>query len=337
MAEHDSGYKLLFSHPRMVEELLRGFVHEPWVEELDFATLEPAEASFTSPDLQERHSDRVWRLRWRGGERGWFYVYLLLEFQSTPDPFMAVRLLGYVALLLADLVRTKVATPSLGLPAVLPLVLYNGKRPWGAHADLSSLFRSVPPGTERYLPRLSYLLVDESRLRPEELALSGNRVATLFRLETCSPEDLRSLTTELASLLPRGSEPELRKDFTTWLRQLLRRLRPGGTIPEVGDLEEIAMLEETLTEWLNGAERKGRNEGRAEGRAEGRNEGRKVGRQEGKVEGMRQLVLQLLEQRFGTLPLGVRRRVRAIESPKELGALAERVLVAGSLAEMGLG
>jgi predicted transposase YdaD len=98
-------------------------------------------------------------------------------------------------------------------------------------------------------------------------------------------------------------------------------MQPGVTIPQVGDLEEIAMLEETLTEWLNGAERKGR----------------KAGRQEGQLAGMRQLLLQLLEQRFGTLPLGVRRRVKAIASPQELGALAERVLVAGSLAEMGLG
>lgn len=36
---HDSSYKLLFSHPAMVEDLLTGFVHEDWVAELDFATL----------------------------------------------------------------------------------------------------------------------------------------------------------------------------------------------------------------------------------------------------------------------------------------------------------
>jgi len=38
--EHDASYKLLFSHARMVEDLLRGFIHEPWVHELDFTTLE---------------------------------------------------------------------------------------------------------------------------------------------------------------------------------------------------------------------------------------------------------------------------------------------------------
>src|SRR5437764_1415024 len=42
-------------------------------------------------------------------------------FQSTPDAFMAIRLLGYVALLLGGLVRARAVTPAEGLPAVLPL------------------------------------------------------------------------------------------------------------------------------------------------------------------------------------------------------------------------
>jgi hypothetical protein len=155
MAEHDSGYKLLFSHPKMVEELLSGFIREGWVEDLDFGTLERVGDSYVSDDLRERHSDMVWRLRWRGGKEGWFYVYLLLEFQSTPDMFMALRLLGYVALLLSGLVRTGKVTTAEGLPAVLPLVLYNGKRPWSVPLDLASLFRTVPTGCERATSRSS--------------------------------------------------------------------------------------------------------------------------------------------------------------------------------------
>ena len=45
MAQHDNGYKNLFSHPEMVRDLLTGFVHEPWVAELDFATLEKVSGS----------------------------------------------------------------------------------------------------------------------------------------------------------------------------------------------------------------------------------------------------------------------------------------------------
>ena len=29
--EHDSGYRLLYSHRRLVADLLQGFVDEPWV------------------------------------------------------------------------------------------------------------------------------------------------------------------------------------------------------------------------------------------------------------------------------------------------------------------
>jgi hypothetical protein len=36
---HDRGCKSLFSHPRMVEELIRSFVREEFVQDIDFSTL----------------------------------------------------------------------------------------------------------------------------------------------------------------------------------------------------------------------------------------------------------------------------------------------------------
>lgn len=38
--EHDASYTLLFSHARMVKDLLHGCVHEAWVREVDYSTLE---------------------------------------------------------------------------------------------------------------------------------------------------------------------------------------------------------------------------------------------------------------------------------------------------------
>ena len=48
----------------MVEDLLRGFVKEDWVQELDFSTLEKVNASFVSDDLKDREDDVIWRMRW---------------------------------------------------------------------------------------------------------------------------------------------------------------------------------------------------------------------------------------------------------------------------------
>ena len=43
---HDIRYKELFSHPVFVEELLRGFVREDFIDNLDFSTIEQANRSF---------------------------------------------------------------------------------------------------------------------------------------------------------------------------------------------------------------------------------------------------------------------------------------------------
>jgi len=46
--------------------------------------------------------------------------------------------------------------------------------------------------------------------------------------------------------------------------------------------------------------------------------------------------LQLLTSKFGPLPEKTASQVRAIESPKKLDRYLDRVLVASSLADMGL-
>src|SRR5205085_6992367 len=112
---------------------------------------------------------------------GWFYVYLLLEFQSTPEPFMAVRLLVYIGLLLQELIRTQGFKAGDRLPPILPIVFYNGRRPWKAPLDLLALFAPVPEDLRRLLPRLEYFLLDENRLAPEAKEKAGNLVSALIQ------------------------------------------------------------------------------------------------------------------------------------------------------------
>ena len=50
-AVHDRVYKRLFSDPRVVEDLLRGFVPVEWVERLDFTTLRRLPAEYVSREL----------------------------------------------------------------------------------------------------------------------------------------------------------------------------------------------------------------------------------------------------------------------------------------------
>ena len=178
---HDSAYKQFFSDPKMVESLLRDFVSADFIADLDFSTLERCSGSYVTDDLRERHDDIVWRVGWKKGS--WCYVALLLEFQSTPDHWMALRTLSYTTLLLLDLVKTGKVRENEGLPPVFPIVIYNGGKAWKAPQEVAALFAPMPEGLKYYRPQHRHFLLDESRVPGEELDKSKGMVVQLLRLE----------------------------------------------------------------------------------------------------------------------------------------------------------
>ena len=70
--------------------------------------------------------------------------------------------------------------------------------------------------------------------------------------------------------------------------------------------------------------------------AKGREEGLQEGLQEG-LRTLREVLLSLLEQRFGPLSEETRERVESISSLERLGRLGRRVLTVRSLAALRLG
>ena len=92
------------------------------------------------------------------------------------------------------------------------------------------------------------------------------------------------------------------------------------------------MLEENLKRWRDAAWEDGLREGRQEGRQEGRREGLREG-----LRTTHQLLRRQMERRFGRVPKRVRAKVEKISSMDELERLADELLVARSLKELGLG
>ena len=316
---HDNSYKLLFSHPEMVADLLKGFVKEEWVNQCDFATLEKVGGSYVTDDLRDREDDLIWRIRW-GNE--WCYVYLLLEFQSTVDHFMAVRILGYLALLYQDIIRTeKLGTQNL-LPPVLPLVLYNGERRWQAPVDLDALIYPAPAGLEKYRPKLSFLLLDEGRYTVQDLSGLNNLVAAMFQLESSrTDDDLRKVVRNLLSWLSSVEQDSLRRAFTVWFnRVLLPRKLPGTDFTEFKSLQEVeTMLAETVKGW--------KNEGILQGRQEGRQEGLEEGLEKGRQEEAAKLFLLLLDSKFGAVSQELQAKIRQA-SPEEIEKWTKQIFQA---------
>ena len=278
---HDAAYKLIFARPRMVRDLLDGFAARGWSDALDFDTLAPVPASFVNRDLRQRHGDLVWRVRFRGDR--WLYLVLLLEFQATVDPAMAVRMLSYTGLLYQRLASDGVLREHGILPPVLPVVLYNGRRRWTAPVEMADLVQTGGERLAPYQPSQRYYLLDAARTADADLP-SRNLVSALVGLERASgtarlPEPLQVQV--LIDLLRAQPDEELRQAFAAWLRQ---GLRLAGRLPEgrgdaLAQLQEMhTMLEENVREWTREWLGKGIEQGRAQGIEQGRVQGIEQGR-----------------------------------------------------------
>lgn len=133
VTSHDTGYKALFSHPEFVEALLDGFVPHSISRLLDYRTLNNEQGHYITPLFEEKIEDVVWSVQFRpdnGGHTQTLYLYILLEFQSSVDAGMPLRMLLYSAAFYHQLLKHKKLPPGQKLPAVFPVVLYNGKARW---------------------------------------------------------------------------------------------------------------------------------------------------------------------------------------------------------------
>lgn len=244
---------------------------------------------------------------------------------------MAVRLLTYVGLLLEEIIHREKLKPGDRLPAVLPLVLHNGKSRWRTPLRLDTLFVTTPKDLKRYLPRLTYLLLDERRLDLDRPELEGNPTAALFRVESNeTPEALPGLYQNLNDRL-KPAESGLRRTVHAWFKGVVQRTFPGAIIPEGMNLEEAPMLEETLSKWRDQIAREASRKTRREERSKALRENR-----DARLDGMREVLLEQMTQLFGRLPAAVRRQIEEISSTQDLRKLGRRVLRAKSLEEMGL-
>lgn len=97
MSGHDALYHQMFSHPGMVAQLLREFIDEPWVADLDLEAMQRENPRLDAGNGIRRQGDMIWRIPLKSG--GDAYLLLLLEFQSTQDRWMALRVMVYAGML----------------------------------------------------------------------------------------------------------------------------------------------------------------------------------------------------------------------------------------------
>jgi predicted transposase/invertase (TIGR01784 family) len=323
----DTLYKQLFAHPEIVRDLLAGFLRADWARALEVDAFERVNASYVSDSGKARHGDVVWRAR-IGGE--WVYVYILLEFQTRPDRWMALRMQVYVGLLYQDLVAQRRLSKHGKLPPILPIVLYRGRKPWNAATVLADLMLPAPDGLQHLQAQQKYLLIDQHHCASVDER--GNVVAILFSLMRSRTDAEMRAALDLFNQRMRA--PDMRAARDNLIRWLGSTLQEEFSETSMSLEEELNMLfdkkfkrYEDLLEYeainkgrLQGLE-EGRREGRQEGHQEGLQQGLRQGLQEGLQEGHKQALQDLLQEILNgdSIPPDVSEKISAAE-PEQLRA-----------------
>jgi hypothetical protein len=272
--------------------------------------------------------DTAWKLSPREG----MDVYVLIEFQSTPVPHMALRTCTYSTLLYEAMLEQKVTSnKDPHWPPILCVVIYNGKRRWRGALGLQQRIWKPPAGSlKRYLLQHRFKLVDINKEVLENKTDDRNLVAILMRFERPQhPTDLPQLIALLNDCIP--VQDELRVLFILWIGELvgksswLAQLAEQTLMPKEHnmDLAECAAL------W----EQNFVNQGRRQGLLDGRQKGRQEGRQEGMLLGQAGLLEKVLRKRFGRLDRATLARLKQA-SGEDLQRWALRAIDASDLTEV---
>ena len=310
---NDKLLKATFSNPDNARAFFQNYLPQQISDAVNWNSLSLESSSFVDPQFAASESDLLFSLKLHQSDA---FLYLLFEHQSTEDPRMALRLLSYM---LRIWERFAAAHPAPAkLPAILPIVLAQGKRPWRTAPrleDLLDLPVEIADIIRPWQPTFVYHLLELVRIPYDKLAGTPEGILTLRALKAEPLNELLSDPLWEESLLFAISESALERIVRYVLNAdsnvslLKERIRKIHSKP----LQNKTI---TLADQL---------------KQEGKREGRREGLSEGHLLALRLSVSRALEIRHGSCPLGIREALESIEDPKRLEQLHEGAIRADSL------
>ncbi|MEQ8226320.1 MAG: Rpn family recombination-promoting nuclease/putative transposase [Candidatus Eremiobacterota bacterium] len=269
----DKTWRKFFSHPDMLKELLEGYIAEEFIREINFEKIKKLNNTYVNKKFKKRETDLIVKLLTNKGVET--YIYLLLEFQSTVDKYMALRLLNYITLFYQDLIDQGQAKDKL-LPAVFPVVLYTGENKYAASLNIEELIEKPYEKLEKYIPKFQYYKValnESVEEIDEEFKKVNNILAGVFKIVTAKgEEEIKETLKVLRVRLEKA--PEIKKFINEWLGHLFNYKR--FKLENIGE----EGVEKMLVTYFKERDKKAKEEGMEEGREEGIKKGIGIGKEE---------------------------------------------------------
>ena len=264
---HDKGYKRRLSNPREFLHFLRKYVKADWAKDLQESQLRLCDKEYIDKDYEGREADLVYEVTKADGEK--MIIFILQELQSTVDYTMIFRILMYVvSILLRYFMNTEKKVreqKDFKLPAVVPIVFYNGEESWTAVRSMQDyqiggrLFGTHVLNLEYYLVNLNN--IEKEYILSTNTVLDNIMYCDKFRKGAALADAIKEAYTRIQDL-----DAQAKEEFEEWTRNILLSI--------CGDKK--AVVEEILSWARNGDDNmafkyniiKAFEDERAEGRAE---------------------------------------------------------------------
>ena len=315
---HDKLFKQLLGEPENAASFLENNLPGELVSHLDLSTLGVVHASFIDAQFIQSEADLLFSVT-IANRPG--YVYVLFEHQSSPDPLMLLRLLGYMVGVWKRFQRE--SPPSNRLPVIIPMVLFHGSREWQGSMSFQSLVDMPAEVFAVYTPDFSCKVYDLSPFGKDEIA--GNAVVRILGdiLGAYGRRDFKERVRKgLETLNELMSAPGFARVFEILFRYILQ-------VYDIPKEEIVDLLTQTLKPDVEELIMTTYEQLLQEGEQIGLQKGEQIGLQKGAG----RVLARLLLKRFDTDVDHLTPLLNAL-SPEQQDELSEKILVAQSLDEI---
>jgi len=191
---HDSLFKHLLTQEQTAGRFLRERLPQYVVQQLANAPPNLLPGSFVDEHLRPSQTDVLLQVPLKNG--GDLLLYCLMDHKSKAERLAPLQMARYIIRILEPWYRD----PTGPMPAVLPVIVHNGPRPWTLPTELRELAGNYPQDIQRHLLSLDHLVVDLCHIDDGALSQDQRLRAGLMALKYGTREK-EELVTRLDSVL----------------------------------------------------------------------------------------------------------------------------------------
>jgi predicted transposase YdaD len=299
---NDKLFRATFSVTENAAAFLSATLPPDLIPKIDWSGLALRPGTFVDSHFSSSQSDLLFSAPLAGREA---FIYILFEHQSSPDRWLALRLLRYMVRIWETCAADRPAPAT--LPVILPVVLAQNPQPWNLaprFSPLIDLAESDPSLWLPFVPDFRFTLLQLADFPFDALPGTPSGVVVLRVLKA---ERLGRL------LDPMVWDEALLTAVPTELFHLIVRYILAADVDTHAFMHTLSCIQNPATRStaMTLADRL-----RQEGLLKGRQEGHQEGRQEGRQEALQEAVLNVLKTRFDRVPDGLRDAILAADEEK---------------------